>query len=42
MISQPEQSTEQAQQAEVTGNAENTENAEENFDPFMAMKTTLE
>ena len=42
MISQPEQSTEQAQQAEVTGNAENTENTEENFDPFMAMKTTLE
>ena len=42
MISQPEQTAEQPQQAEVTANAENNENTEENFDPFMAMKTTLE
>lgn len=39
MISQPQQPVEQPQQTEVTANAENND---ENFDPFMAMKTTLE
>ena len=39
MISQPEQTADQNQQAVPTGEAENTE---DNFDPFMAMKSTLE
>jgi hypothetical protein len=39
MISQPEQTADQNQQSVPTGEAENTE---DNFDPFMAMKSTLE